>query len=194
MQLLTRSLKPQFRFEDSRRLSFYAAVFDAPAQIQERTESGDVVTYTEVIKPTAFTDTLAEGGEVVCNLDHDDSQAFARRSDGSLLLQADPKGLFASCWIPDGSFGDGIISRIQAGELDGCSFRFVPVTDRTEGSTVERVKVQLYDVCLTSNPAYPQTKGTVHLRTRANDTYVKYLLAKYKLAKLKGRCVDRGRV
>lgn len=176
--MLTRRSQARFEVKDKRRLSFYAAIFNAPALITERDASGNLVKYNEVILPSAFDDTLATDTEVIANLDHDEVDTFAKRSNGSLVLQVDPFGLYCSCYLHD----DAIRQRINSGELDGCSFRFVPVVDRTSNGVVERVSVKLYDVCLTSNPAYVQTKGEVHLRVQDKTSY---LLARYKYALLK---------
>lgn len=178
--MLIRNQKTRFEVSDKRRLSFYAAVFNMPTMIVEPGDNGDMVRYQEVIKPGAFDSALSSDAEVIANIDHDEVQTFATRSSGKLLLQSDPYGLFASCWIPATPEGDRIIERIKSGELDGCSFRFVPIENGNTDGVVERVKVKLYDVCLTANPAYPGTE--VHLRNRNK---LSYLRARYKYARIK---------
>ncbi|MBN9520846.1 HK97 family phage prohead protease [bacterium] len=171
----------KYRYEGNR-LSFYACLFDVETVINELDEQGRAVTYTEVIRPGAFTDSLADPSvEVVFDIEHDTEHPYAKRSDGSLLLQEDPRGLFVSTWLTDAT----VSARVESGELDGCSFLFVPRVNRTANGVVERVAVSLHDVCLTATPAYPQTHGTVHLRAKSNDTHVRYLLARYRLAKMK---------
>lgn len=174
----------QFKITDRRRVTFYAAVFGEPTTIHERNDAGEIVTYSEVIMPGAFTVALASDTEVIANLEHDPARTFARRSDGSLLLQEDPHGLWCSCWVPEGEFGDRILSDIEAGILDGCSFKFGPVQTRTVDGVVQRHVVSLHDVCLTTSPAYDGTE--VHLRNRALER-TKYLFTKLKLLKLKTR-------
>ena len=181
--MLQRSHKQRFEITDRRRITFYPCVFNTEARIKERSADGEIVTYREVIRPGAFTATLDEWGEVVANLDHDDAKTFARRSDGTLLLQEDPHGLWASCWIPVGEFGDGILADIQSGKLDGCSFKFGPVETRTSNNLVERIAVSLHDVCLTAYPAYEGTEVTHH-RTRALQR-ANFLFTKLRLLKLK---------
>lgn len=187
--MITRSIKTRAELRDNRRLCWYACLFNEKATITERTASGEVVTYDEVIAPGAFTEALRGTEEVVANIDHDNQQTFAKRSDGTLLLQQDPKGLFCSCYIPDNEHGDRIIKRVEAGELDGSSFWFVPDTSRIINGVTERQSVKLIDVCLTNRPAYPQTIGEVHLRnnqqqhsraTRLKLIKIKQQLHKYK--------------
>lgn len=178
---LQRTHKQRFNVTDRRRLTFYAAVFDEPTTIHERDQAGEIVSYQEVIRPGAFLDTLKDWHEVIANIDHDPSRTFAKRSDGSLLLQEDPHGLWASCWVPEGDFGDTILKDVEAGVLDGCSFKFGPVKDRTDNGLVERMAVKLYDVCLTASPAYNGTE--VHLRTQALAR-TKFLFTKLRLQKL----------
>lgn len=177
----TRTIKARATVGDNRRLTFYAAVFDQPATVSDPDGKGGVTTYREVIRPGAFAEALASNAEVIANIDHDPAQTFATRSTGELLLQEDPHGLFASCYLPAGEFGDSILSRVQGGELDGCSFRFTAVESRTEGDVVERLRVTLADVCLTASPAYPGTE--VHLRNKNRATATR---TKLRLLKLRG--------
>lgn len=173
--LLTRRATPTFRLEpDGKRLSWYACLFDTPTLIDF-----EGVPYTEVIRAGAFDTSLAADTEVVANLNHDDKYIFARRSDGSLLLQADPKGLFSSCWV-EGEIAQRVLANPEEW---GASFRFLPVESRSEGGTVERLQVQLADVCLTRTPAYPDTIGEVHVRGKDNKERVSYLLSLYQYTK-----------
>ena len=173
----------RFEISDKRRITFYPCVFDQETFIKERDQGGQVVTYQEVIRPGAFSVTLSDWGtEVIANIDHDDARTFAKRSDGTLLLQEDPHGLWASCWVSEGEFGDMILSDIQTGKLDGCSFKFGPVETRTNNNVVERVAVSLHDVCLTASPAYDGTE-VLHHRTRALQRTT-FLFTKLRLLKL----------
>jgi uncharacterized protein len=178
-EYLTRASKTDFDSNDGRRLSFYAAIFDAPARVEDWSGM-----YTEVIKPGAFASALADTStEVIATVSHDEKRTFAKRSDGSLLIQEDPKGLYASCWLPETELGDQILRRVKAGELNGCSFQFRPIESKYHNGMIERRRVELADVCLTGNPLYPQTKGEVLLRSEptADPDKVRYLIVKAKL-------------
>lgn len=185
--MLTRNHKTRFEVSDKRRLTFYAAVFNQTTDITEM-ENGILVRYRESIHPKAFDRALASDAEVIANIDHDEVQTFAKRSSGQLLLQSDPHGLFASTWVQETPEGDSILERVKSGELDGCSFRFVPVLNRVGEDIVERMEVKLYDVCLTATPAYSGTE--VHVRTLHNK--MPYLLARYKYAKIKDRTLHKS--
>ena len=123
--------------------------------------------------------------EVTANIDHNDEYKFAQRSDGSLILQADPHGLWASCWIPEGDFGDSILNDIKSGKLDGCSFKFGPTETKRNNDITERISVSLHDVCLTANPCYAGTEVTHH-RSKTLQR-CNYLFARLRLAKLQRR-------
>lgn len=151
---------PEIR--DGRRLCFYAAVFDTPTVI---TEAGKK--FTEVVRPGAFTRSLAAGGDVYACLEHDPAWTFARRSAG-LVLQEDARGLFCSAYLPDSAMGNQVLADVRAGRLPGCSFAFRTLSDRwTEGRAggqlpgCELLAVELVDVCLTKTPAYPGTVVSV---------------------------------
>lgn len=180
-----RQHRRQFEITDSRRLHWYAAVFDEITTIQERDRNGKVVSYRESIAPGAFAAALAQGQPVVANIDHDNTRTFATTEDGTLLLQEDGKGLYCSCWLPEGEQFDRIIEDVIAGKLDGASFRFSPVKDRTNGDLVERLQVNLYDCCLTSHPAYPETLNTVYVRT--NNERSRILFSRLKLVKIRSK-------
>lgn len=165
-----------------RRLSFYAALYDAPTEISEP----GTRPFTEVVGHHAFDDFLRTQGEVIGNINHDASLSFAKRSDGTLLLQSDAKGLFASAYLPDNEIGNAIMRAYAEGRVVGTSFQFRPIIDRTLGNgTVERTKVVLEDVCVAigMEPAYPQTADEVFIRTKKADNTA--LLQRLKFQKWK---------
>lgn len=181
----TRASKYEFNITDRRRVTFYAAVFNEPTTIHEVDHQGRPVSFREVVLPGAFTDTLRTDTEVIANLDHDAGRTFARRSDGTLVIQEDPHGLWCSCWIPEGAFGDSILADIESGKLAGCSFRFGHVDTRHENGTVQLAAVSLHDVCLTESPCYKATE--VSLRSDKQQQRSKFLFTKLRLMKIKQR-------
>jgi HK97 family phage prohead protease len=176
-----RHIRTDPTIREERRLGFYAALFDAPAVVYDfRPGEKQRSDYTEVIRPGAFTDALSGAGEVIANVNHDPGRTFAKRSDGSLLLQEDPVGLYVSCWLPDDPLGNSVLEDVKAGKLDAASFQFTPKNNRWTGDECELLAVNLFDVCLTARPAYPQTKGEVHLRTadRLRELFARLMLVK----------------
>lgn len=149
---------------EDRRLCLYAALYNVPTLITEGTRS-----YYEVILPGAFDESLRNGDEVIGNINHENRHAFAKRSDGSLLLQSDDKGLFATAYLPATEPGEHVIRAKEQKRIKGTSFQFDTVKSRTRpDGVVERVKVKLIDVCVAIDmePAYPQTRNEVHIRTK----------------------------
>jgi HK97 family phage prohead protease len=153
---------PQIR--DERRLVFYPAVFNRYSR--PITEGGR--TFREVIRPGAFTATLAAGVDVYACIEHAKPQTFATRA-GGLLLAEDPRGLFASCYLEAGTLGDQVLADVRAGVYRGCSFAFRTVSDRWTEPVAggpplplcELLAVDLVDVTLTRNPAYLDTVFSV---------------------------------
>lgn len=171
---------------DRRRLEFYAAVFDVPAVVTDTMPGVEgKARYTEVVLAGAFSESLAGNREVLANVDHDASRTFARRSDGSLLLQEDPHGLYCSCWLPEDELGDYVLRSVKEGRMTGCSFRFTPVRERwLDGPRCELQAVDLADVCVTAMPAYPDTEVHVRHDTRKHTDLAVSL---FRLAKIRMR-------
>lgn len=141
-----------------RRLVFYAATFNVETTI---TEGGR--TFRELIRPGAFTDTLQRSQGVYACVEHRQGESFASVETG-LLLQQDKRGLFASCYLPENEIGNRVLADVQADKLRGCSFAFRTLRERvTDGPLplVELLAVELVDVAVTANPAYPATVVSV---------------------------------
>jgi HK97 family phage prohead protease len=180
------NLTPDLSIKDSRRLTFYAAIFDTPAEVVDYMPGTSQRTrYVETILPGSFRDSLKAGARVVANISHNDAATFASTDDGSLILQEDPRGLFCSCWIPETPAGDGIIQGVGNGLYCGASFKGTFGERVTGDSAVEVYSVALDDVCITSTPAHPATEGNVHLRTRPDRTQQLFALLNFLKIKLR---------
>lgn len=175
----------RIELKDNRRLCWYACLFDQKTIITEPDQTGKIITYPEVIRAGAFAKSLESGSEVVANINHSNDSIFARISDNTLLLQEDPKGLYCSCWIREDAIGDEIINQVQQGKLNGSSFRFTDVESIITADLTERLVLNLWDVCLTDIPAYPQTKGEVHLRTKRD-----YISSRIRIIKIKQKRIN----
>lgn len=185
----TRQRQQSFKVDENRRLTFYAAVFDEPTVVKDFRPGGkERSEYTEVVRPGTFTEALRGQGEVIANVDHDRLRTFARRSDGTLIMQEDPHGLFCSAWIPEDPVGESIITGIGDGTLTGCSFKFQPTKERWAGDTCELLSVELIDVCVTGRPAYPGTD--IKLRTR---DVLADLLTRLRLVKIRNKILHTRR-
>lgn len=107
-----------FRFEG------YAATFNDPFDMWDMW--GDP--YTEVVRPGAFTRTLANKADVAFLIGHQDAGILmARTKSGTMTLAQDSRGL--NCLVPamDGSREDvrALASAVERGDMDEMSCAFV---------------------------------------------------------------------
>ncbi|MDB5295013.1 MAG: phage prohead protease, family [Phycisphaerales bacterium] len=146
------------------RLVGYAAVFNSPSE--------DLGGFRETIRPGAFARTLADAGrDVRALVDHDPGKLLGRTSAGTLAVTEDAKGLRIAAHLPDTSYAKDLASLIERGDVRGMSFAFrvngadgekwSEVEGATRGTTVvvrELIDVDLYEVTVTSVPAYRATE------------------------------------
>jgi HK97 family phage prohead protease len=139
----------------------YCAVFNTPA---------DLGYFTEVIKPGAFTRTLNEGCDVRALFNHDPNYVLGRTKDGgktgTLSLTEDNTGLRFEVQMPDTSVARDLLTIVERGDVDQCSFGFcireqnwTAVTDADGDTTEVReiLDVDLLDASIVTYPAYPTT-------------------------------------
>jgi HK97 family phage prohead protease len=163
-------------------MSGYAAVFDQPTTLYD----GRFSKLTEDIDPAAFDEVLrsqgirTSSGVVHFNFGHDMNRAVAATDvppgqPGWLDLRADEKGLYYLAKVSkDDPDGIAMAVKMRDGVLRQASFAFTIAdatdSDRDVGGTmvshrrINRVG-RLYDVCATTQGAYPQTVS--QLRTYA---------------------------
>ncbi len=127
--------------------------------------------FREIIKPSAFKDSLAGSEEMFADVEHDRNKRLGRRSRGTLEFQSKKDGLYATITPPDTTVGRDTIQEVREGLLDAMSIAFSDPEDTYKGkgeSIVREIhKAKLVGVTLTSFPAYRQTIGTVAERTFA---------------------------
>lgn len=155
-------------------MSGYAAVFDQPTTLYD----GRFTKLTEDIDPAAFDEVLrSQGirspqGVVHFNFGHDMNRAVAATDvppgqPGWLDLRADERGLFYLAKVSkDDPDGIAMAVKMRDGVLRQASFAFTIAdatdSDREVGGTlvshrrINRVG-RLFDVCATTQGAYPQT-------------------------------------
>jgi len=144
-----------------------ASVVDAPFTITDWL--GD---YTEIVRPGAFTKTLAESPDVIYCLNHAWGGApMARTKSGTLRLSTDTAGSLMVEADLDGTRADihQIHSAMDAGDLDAMSFAFW-VTRQTwspdyDQRDILEVDMDGGDVSVVTWPANPATTGTTALRS-----------------------------
>lgn len=166
-----------------RRIVWYPAVFNRYSL--PLVEDGK--RFREIIRPGAFTRTLAARHNVRALVEHDQARELSTRESG-LLLAEDPRGLFASFYAPATPAGDGLLADVVAGKFRGGSFGFRTVRDRWHDPVpggpplplVELLDVELVEVTITATPAYPST--VLSLRSDADAARDRRL----RLIKLRG--------
>lgn len=131
---------------------------------------------TEEVDPHAFDDALND--DIRCLIDHDSRLVLGRNKAGTLRLWIDDRGLGFSVDInPDDTDAMNLYSRVQRGDVSGCSFGFYILEETTDhkedGSvhwTIKRVK--LYEGSICTFPAYQDTQAEArredfkHIRRR----------------------------
>lgn len=137
------------------RLVGYAAVFNTP--------SLDLGGFREVIKPGAFTRSLADSSQVRALYNHNDDQVLGRVGAGTLRLHEDEKGLRYELDLPPTTYARDLAALVERGDVSGCSFAFRVRKDgdrwenRADGVIRELLDVELSEITITASPAYPDT-------------------------------------
>jgi uncharacterized protein len=142
-----------------RRLEGRCVVYDKPAKVRG---------ITEVIRPSAFVQSLAGGRDVAAFIDHDPHRLIGRTTAGTLRLENRNDGLHFSVKLGNASWAHDILDLAERGECAGCSFGFEPAQDgevRTAGRR-EVVRANLVEISVLSGlrPAYDGT--TVQARAQ----------------------------
>lgn len=134
---------------DGKRLIGYAAKFGP--------SSHDLGGFTETVAQGAFTRTLANGGDVVALYDHDKRSILGRTKSGTLRLSQDDQGLRFEIDTPNTTLGRDVLEMVGRGDVSGASFAFTVKEDRWHDNNTRRelIDVDLFDVTITPNPAYP---------------------------------------
>lgn len=137
-------------------LSGYAAVYN---QL-----SVDFGGWREIIRPGAFSGSLAKGPDTRANVDHQGGlNTIGRTRNGTLQLNEDAQGLRVTIEPPDTQAGRDVMTLVKRGDLNQMSFAFWTLRDNwlETGEYVLRelheVDIDGGDVSVVTYPAYPQT-------------------------------------
>ncbi len=130
-------------------LAGYAAVFNSPSEW---------LGFREIIAPGAFKRSLETSPDIKALVEHDSSKIIARRSNGSLVVSEDDKGLAVQITPNDTSYAKDLVENVNTGLLDSMSFGFRVVEESWERNGSENVRtlhdVELIEVSIVSDPAY----------------------------------------
>ena len=124
--------------------------------------------FRETIKPSAFNNTIREA-DIRALFNHDPNYVLGRNTAGTLDLSVTRKGLRSTVNPPDTQWANDLMSSIDRGDISGGSFAFQIVKEdwrSEEGQMVRELQeVRLFDVSIVTYPAYPETNGTISLRS-----------------------------
>ena len=151
-------------------LEGYAAVFD---------RTTDLGWFTEVVKPSAFNKTLADGADVRALFNHDSNYILGRVKSGTLTLSIDDVGLRFKVVLPPTQYADDLWESVKRGDVDQSSFGFQVIKERwtyqnegTQDETAlrELLEVKLFDVSPVTFPAYEETAVTARDKFGIDDS------------------------
>ena len=133
-------------------LSGYAAIFNSET---------DLGSFVEVIRNGAFRKSLEGGANIRALFHHQGDALLGTTRGGTLKLREDAKGLAFDLALPDTTHGRDLAILVDRGDVAGCSFGFKVREggDRWELRGAQAVRelldVELLEITLTANPAYP---------------------------------------
>ena len=151
-----------------RTLTGYAATFNTPTRIAD---------FDEVIRPGAFAETLNSdaSASITALYEHNPQNLLGRVGSGTLRLSEDATGLAFELDLPETQLGNDVLTLVNRGDLAGMSFGFLPTSEEWQGTTRYLNGVQLGEITLTANPAYPSTSVGVRSRYPRRAIRSRYL-------------------
>lgn len=149
--------------EDGDGMTFegYAAVFNSDSE---------PLPFVERIAPGAFKRSLQSRNEIKLLWNHDAGEPLASVRGGTLKLIEDERGLRVTARLANTSRGRDVAELIRSKTVDSMSFGFSVIKDSwsRDGNQRTLESVRLHEVSLVSWPAYPDTAGTVSVRSKRN--------------------------
>lgn len=133
----------------------YAAVYNAPSHPLVVRGINDGKPFVERVAPGAFERSL--GLNVSLLIGHDRRELLANTKSGLLSLKSDERGLAFEVELPDTQKARDVRALVDAGVLSEMSFGFFVRSDSWSGSERTLRDVDLREVSIVENGAYPQT-------------------------------------
>jgi HK97 family phage prohead protease len=174
-RVLAASLRVQARAEGPPQIVGHAAVFDRWTTLWE----GQSWTWREIIRPGAFRNALSEKQDVLACINHDRGLILGRSTSGTLSLSEDSIGLLATIDLPDTQAARDLATLVERGDLSGMSFAFsvrpggdrITITNQGGMELEERelLDLDLFDVSVVTDPAYPQTDVAIRSKAEVRD-------------------------
>lgn len=122
--------------------------------------------FYEIISPSAFNKSLADGVDVKALLDHSSSKVLGSTRSGTLKLESVDEGLLCECELPNTTYAKDLYEVLKRGDVRTMSFGFSPVKYEDKGNIRTLNEVKLYEVSFgVSFPAYAETNSEVYKRS-----------------------------
>lgn len=150
----TSNFKTRSDGKDEKFIEGYFAVFNSETEIWDG--------FYEKIQKGAFNNSI-KNNDIRCLFNHDSGFVLGRTSNQTLELKSDDKGLWGRVKInPADSSAMDVYSRVQRGDISGCSFGFNPTNenyeDRDDGVLCTVLDADTIEVSICTFPAYEQTQ------------------------------------
>jgi HK97 family phage prohead protease len=139
------------------KLAGYAAVYDAPSYPLTVRGVNNGKPFVERVARGAFDSSLS--GNVSMLVGHDRRELLANTRSGLLKLGSDTKGLAFEVDLPDTQRARDVRALVEAGVLTEMSFGFYVRSDAWKGSERTLSEVDLREISIVENGAYPQTSA-----------------------------------
>ena len=148
--------------EENQKLVGYAVKWNSPSQVL-------YCDFVESFAPKAFSDSLASGEDVRALFEHDYTKLLGRTSSGTLKLEEDSIGLRFELSPPDTTTGKDLLVSVSRGDITGMSFGFRAMEEewKFDVEPYQRtvIKAELFEVTVTSIPAYPESSVEIAKRS-----------------------------
>lgn len=148
--------------ENSRYIEGYAVVFNSLSE--------DLGGFREIIRPSAITSQLIASSDICANVDHNNEYLMARQKfgKGNIEFRIDDHGLYFRYELANTEKANELLSHIQRGEIDSCSFCFgidydIPGAEKwykdNDGTQVREItRIDgIFDISCVIRPAYSET-------------------------------------
>jgi HK97 family phage prohead protease len=142
---------------DNGKLGGYAAVYDAPSHPLVVRGVNNGKPFVERVARGAFDRSLEQNIELLVG--HDRRELVANSKSGLLKLDSDERGLAFEVNLPDTQRARDVRALVEAGVLTEMSFGFFVRSDAWNGSERTLREVDLREVSIVQNGAYPQTSA-----------------------------------
>ncbi|WP_448911861.1 HK97 family phage prohead protease [Haemophilus sputorum] len=150
--------------EENQKLVGYAVKWNSPSQVL-------YCDFVELFAPNAFSESLASGEDVRALFEHDYTKLLGRTSAGTLKLEEDSIGLRFEITPPDTTLGKDLLVSVARGDITGMSFGFYATQEEwkfdTEPCQRTVLKAELFEITVTSIPAYPESSVEIAKRSMA---------------------------